>query len=202
VSFFEQFLHGSLDIPETGLVQRLASQQDRIPTGRQRPVKRLEGRTKAAFTTVALDGASHRPAGDNRNMGWIKTAWNLVWDDLPGDNQHNKRVSIRLTHVPHPLDFGRPGQTKLTFHPKPCIGKVLIFFRLPANAFNVVIHGDRKMMATTQAAALDNLAPICSRHAGPESMHSQAAMNLRLISAFYHLLNILSMLHFRHFIIH
>jgi hypothetical protein len=207
MSFSKQFLHGRLDILKPGLVQWLTRQQDDIPTRRQRTTKRLDGRPKAALAPVALDCATDGPASNHCDVGWFEAGRQFalrpwILNVLPGNDQHSKRVGIRLTRVPHPLDFCRPRQTKLSFHPRPCFGKDLISCRLPADALDVIVHGNRQLMPATQAAALDHVASILGRHTLAKSMHSQAAMNLRLISAFNHLLNILSILHIRRFIIH
>jgi len=55
---------------------------------------------------------------------------------------------------------------------------------LPADSLHVIVGADRQFMAATQAAALENLTPIRSCHAGAKAMYAQATMNFGLIRPF------------------
>jgi hypothetical protein len=59
-------------------------------------------------------------------------------------------------------------------------------YRLPADFLNVLIGSHRQLLATAQAAALENRAPISRRHAIAESMDAHTAADFRLIRTFYH----------------
>ena len=50
----------------------------------------------------------------------------------------------------------------------------------------MLVGSHRQLIATTQAAAFEYSAPISRGHALAESMHAQAAADLRLIRTFYH----------------
>jgi hypothetical protein len=50
----------------------------------------------------------------------------------------------------------------------------------------VIVGGHSQILATTQAAALQDCAPISCRHALAESMHAHAAADFRLVRTFWH----------------
>jgi len=59
-------------------------------------------------------------------------------------------------------------------------------YDLPANALDVVIHGNGQLVATASAAALEHIAPVLSLHASAKTMYAQPSMNLGLISPLWH----------------
>jgi hypothetical protein len=50
----------------------------------------------------------------------------------------------------------------------------------------VLVGGHSQLLATAQAAALEDCAPIGCRHAVAESMHAHAAADFRLVRTFRH----------------
>jgi hypothetical protein len=58
--------------------------------------------------------------------------------------------------------------------------------RLPADLLNVLVGSHSQLLATAQAAALEDCAPIGRCHAVAESMHAHAAADFRLVRTFRH----------------
>jgi hypothetical protein len=54
------------------------------------------------------------------------------------------------------------------------------------NTFDVVVGFGRQLMASAQAAALQDFPSVTGFHAGSKTMHTHAAANLGLISTFCH----------------
>ena len=53
----------------------------------------------------------------------------------------------------------------------------------------MLVDFDRQAIATTQAAALEHIAPVSGRHALAKSMYAHTAANLGLIRSFWHKLS-------------
>ena len=104
-------------------------------------------------------------------------------------------MRIRPAGVTHSLEVAGSGQAKTSFHPgliRPVSGKrgdprglaSGVSGLLPADPFDVFVAAGGQLMATAQAAALEDLAAICSGHALTETMDAHAPADLRLISTF------------------
>jgi hypothetical protein len=59
-------------------------------------------------------------------------------------------------------------------------------YRLPADLLNVLVGSHRQLLATAQAAALQDGTPIGCRHALAESVHAHTAADFRLVRTFRH----------------
>jgi hypothetical protein len=58
---------------------------------------------------------------------------------------------------------------------------------LPVDFLYVIVHAHRQTIASFRPAGFKDLASVRSLHARAESMNAQAAANLGLISAFWHI---------------
>jgi hypothetical protein len=59
-------------------------------------------------------------------------------------------------------------------------------YRLPADLLDVLVGSHRQLLATAQAAALQDGAPIGCCHAAAESVHAHTAADFRLVRTFRH----------------
>jgi hypothetical protein len=165
----EQSLAG---IFEGGVGKAWAGNQDQV-------VVRGGGGEEAAhcfaqetFCAVAVNGCANRLAGCDSHAQAGLFAFL--------DNQHNKRVGIRLARAPHPLEIFGPGQTEPSLHPR------LVWGILPANLFDVFVGGDCQFVTPAQAAAFEDGAPIGSGHAFAEAVYAYAAADFGLVGSFWH----------------
>jgi hypothetical protein len=97
-----------------------------------------------------------------------------------------------LTLVSHPLEVYGPGQAKASLHPCLALKDTPSARRLksprrgslPTNPLDVIIHLDRKFIATAIAATAQHFAPIRSGHPLTETVHANTAADLGLICTF------------------
>ncbi len=104
-------------------------------------------------------------------------------------HQHNKRVGIRLTSSPHPLEIFRSGQSKLALHPyldMDSLPAKTAGIDLPTDFLDVLVGSDRQLMTTTQATALEDVSPVGGGHAASKTVYADTAANLRLVCSFGH----------------
>jgi hypothetical protein len=105
-------------------------------------------------------------------------------------DQHKKRVGIRLTKSPHPLEFIGPGQAESALHLRladqvPAL-RITLAERLPSNPFDVLVGTHSQFVAAFQAAAFEHGPPIGGGHASAKAMYAHATPNLRLIRSLGH----------------
>jgi hypothetical protein len=101
-------------------------------------------------------------------------------------HQHNKRVGIRLTGPPHPLEIFRSGQAKFALHPRldgyPCKKSR----DLPTDFLDVLVGSDRQLVAAPQATSLQHIAPVGGGHAASKTVYADTAADLWLVGSFGH----------------
>jgi hypothetical protein len=120
--------------------------------------------------------------------------------------QHSKRVGIRLACAPHPFEISRPGQAEFALHPNLEMPNILVVSMhyagvrapprrsdqlaiLPPHFLDMLVGFCRQAIATSQAAALKHIAPVCGCHAFAEAMYAHAAADFGLIRSFRHILS-------------
>jgi hypothetical protein len=89
--------------------ERWSSDQDQIPAGEQIRQQWTHRLTQETLGPIPLHGSANRPTGCHPHTH------PLCFTGLY--YQHNKRVGIRLTCAPHPLEISRPGQAEFALHP-------------------------------------------------------------------------------------
>jgi hypothetical protein len=97
-----------LDLGELGLGQRAAGEQENIPSRLDEREQGVESLPQEAFSPVAGYGSPDGTPGRDGKTGCFQL--------ILRNHKHNKRVGIRLSYSPHPLEIGRSGQAELAFH--------------------------------------------------------------------------------------
>ncbi len=83
---------------EGGGNERGAGDQEQVQTRREVRQEALHGGAQESFGAIPSDGpANGLSGGDSDSHVWLVAGLG---------NQHNKRVGIRLSKTPHPLEIG------------------------------------------------------------------------------------------------
>jgi hypothetical protein len=123
-------------VVERSCKQFTASEDDDVPSRLNPWDQRAQCFSNAAFGTIALDGFTQGTPGGHAEAGTIEI--------VGVSYQHEKRVRIRLSHSPHPLEVGRFGQAEPALHrfalepdfPPNCVESLA----LPVGLLDVVIR--------------------------------------------------------------
>ena len=114
---------------------------------------RSDNLSNLAFCSVAENGIADRPSGGNAEPRERQLA--------RLNNQHNKRVGIRLPKTPHPLKIGCTGQTELSFHSLAREGALCqpkFESAVPIGFLDVIIHCHRQAQSAFLPASFENSA--------------------------------------------
>jgi hypothetical protein len=87
-----------LDLQKMGVGTWAAGQKDEIPSGEDRRDQLAYGLSQAALSAVSFYSFSQGAASSHCDPGRYIIGWQ--------SDQHNKRVGIRLSQPPHPLEIG------------------------------------------------------------------------------------------------
>ena len=96
VSSSQEFSKGILRLPVCSLEKRLSCQDNHVPSGDNGRDQRSQRFADSAFDAIAVDGVAKRAT-----CGYSEAR---VPEFIRVSNQHDKRVRIRFSHSPHPLE--------------------------------------------------------------------------------------------------
>lgn len=96
VSSSQEFSKGILRLLVGSLEKRLSCQDNHVPSGDNGGDQRSQRFADSAFDAIALDGVAKRTT-----CGYSEAR---VFELIPVSNQHDKRVRIRSSRSPHPLE--------------------------------------------------------------------------------------------------
>jgi hypothetical protein len=105
------------------------------------------------------------------------------------NHQYNKRMGIRLSGSPHPLEIFRSGQAKFTLHPRLDVDSLPVKsagIDLPTHFLDVLVGPDRQLMTAAQATPLQYVTTVGRGHAASKTVHTHTAADLGLICSFSH----------------
>jgi hypothetical protein len=83
---------------QSGLLQWAASQYDQVPSGLYLRDQGAQCLSYPAFGAIALNCFAKRASGSYAEPGIVEI--------VGMSDQHDKRVRIRFSHSPHPLEVG------------------------------------------------------------------------------------------------
>jgi hypothetical protein len=140
--------------------------------------------SKHALSPVTLCGNSNGAPGGNPKTRLSTLARKY--------DQHNKRVGIGFSGLPHPLEIDRTGQTEFAFQPLDNIdpGGKHIFrdlrLTVPIGPLGVIIPFHSQAIAAFQAAAFEDFTTAGRGHTLAKAMHAHPAADFGLVSSLWH----------------